>query len=103
VKGVVMNSCIYISRKIVVRFEVLTAVVMTGSLCRDITLCSPLKINQHFLGMCRSFACYLLHSGFLFDLFFNPEDGRYIFLKNIGWYSTDSTVLCSRRQNSLGR
>jgi hypothetical protein len=50
---------------LVVRFEVLTAVVMTGSVCWGIMQFSPLKINQHFLGMCRSFACYLLHAGFL--------------------------------------
>jgi hypothetical protein len=57
---------------------------MTGSVCWDIMLCSPLKINQHFLGMFRSFACYVLHAGFLLGLFFNPEDGGYIFLQNVG-------------------
>jgi hypothetical protein len=30
------------------------------------------------------FACYLLHAGFFLGLFFNPEDGSNIFLKNVG-------------------
>jgi hypothetical protein len=28
--------------------------------------------------------CYLLHGGFLLDLFFYPEDGGNIFLRNFG-------------------
>jgi hypothetical protein len=29
-------------------------------------------------------ACYLLHTGFLLGLFFNPEDGGDMFLQNVG-------------------
>jgi hypothetical protein len=29
-------------------------------------------------------ACYLLHAGFLLGLFFDPEDGRDMFLQNVG-------------------
>jgi hypothetical protein len=35
----------------------------------------------------------------LFSFFFEPEDGGDIFLRNIGWLSTDYTVLYLRRQN----
>jgi hypothetical protein len=31
----------------------------------------------------------LLHSGFLIGLFFDPEDGDDMFLRNIDWLSTD--------------
>jgi hypothetical protein len=36
--------------------------------------------KQHEAG----FACYLLHSGFLLGLLFNPEDGGDMFLQNAG-------------------
>jgi hypothetical protein len=32
----------------------------------------------------KSFAYYLLHAGYLFGLFFDPEDGGNVFLQNIG-------------------
>jgi hypothetical protein len=84
--------------------EVLTAVVMKSSILWDITPCSPLKIKWCFGGICR------LHlqdwrlsqarnqheagskQGLLF-LLFNPEDGGEIFLRNVGWFSTDYTAL----------
>jgi hypothetical protein len=39
------------------------------------------------------------HAIFLFGLFFYPEDGVDIFLRNVSWLSTDYTALCPRRQN----
>jgi hypothetical protein len=36
----------------------------------------------------------------LLGLFFDSEDGRYIFLQNIGWLSTDYMALYPRRYNS---
>jgi hypothetical protein len=42
----------------------------------------------------------LLHMGFLLGLFFDPQDGGYIFLRNVGELSTDYTALYPRRQNS---
>jgi hypothetical protein len=42
---------------------------------------------------------YLLHAGFLSGLLFDPEDGGDIFLRNVGWLSTDYMALYPRRQN----
>jgi hypothetical protein len=36
-----------------------------------------------------SFACYLIHTGFLLGLFFGPDNGGDIFLRNIDRLSTD--------------
>jgi hypothetical protein len=41
------------------------------------------KINQHKSISLRS-ASYLLHAGFLLGLFFYPEDGGDMFLRNVG-------------------
>jgi hypothetical protein len=75
----------------------------------DITPCGPLKVIQCFRGT------YRLHlqgreisnipgwkhvasrAGFLLGLFFDPEDGRDMFPRNVGWHSTDHTALYPRR------
>jgi hypothetical protein len=41
--------------------------------------------------------CYLLHTGFLSDLFFGPEDGVDMFLRNVGSFSMDYTTSHFRR------
>jgi hypothetical protein len=72
--------------RIWVGFEVLTSVVMKSAVFWDITQCNPLKVNRRFGGTSRF---YLLgrrisfHGGFLFGLFFDPEDGDNMFLRNI--------------------
>jgi hypothetical protein len=38
-------------------------------------------------------ACYLLHAGFLFGLFFDSEDGGIMFFWNTDWLSPDYMVL----------
>jgi hypothetical protein len=43
------------------------------------------------------FAGYLLSPWFLACLFFDPEDGGDMFLRNIGWLSADYTALYPRR------
>jgi hypothetical protein len=40
---------------------------------------------------------YLLHAGLLLGLFFYPEDGGDIFLRNFTWFSTGYTALYHRR------
>jgi hypothetical protein len=46
-------------------------------------------------GGCEEF--YLLVYNFLLGLFFDPEDEGDIFLRNVGWLSTDYTALYPRR------
>jgi hypothetical protein len=54
----------------------------------DVRLCSPIKINRCFGGICRlrlqSSACYMLYAGYLLGLLFNVEDIEEIFLRNVG-------------------
>jgi hypothetical protein len=61
--------------------------------------------NTNLLGLIRTIysfaACYLLHSGLLFGLFFDPEDGGEMFLRNACWLLTGHTELYLRRQNYL--
>jgi hypothetical protein len=49
---------------------------------------SPLKMNRCFEAE-QSYGCYILYAGFLLVLFFDPEDGGDIFLKNSSWLSKD--------------
>jgi hypothetical protein len=53
---------------------------------------SMLKVNQKFGGICH-LCCCLLHTGFLFALFINPEDGSDMFILNIGLLSVDFVAL----------
>jgi hypothetical protein len=97
-------------------FEVLTAMVTQSFIFWDIKPCILLKVSQCFRGIhCLHLqswrisqssitpakACCRLHTGFLLDLLFNPEDGSHIFLWNVHWLSTDHIALYPRRQNSL--
>jgi hypothetical protein len=42
----------------------------------------------------------MLFAGFLLGLFFDPDVGGDMFLRNVGWLPTDYTALCPRRRNS---
>jgi hypothetical protein len=94
--------------------EVLVAVVLKSSVFRDEISCSLLKANLCFGGKIRlhlqarkisqarnqregSYACHLLHAGFFLRLFFDPEDGGDMFLRNVRWLSTDYKALYPRR------
>jgi hypothetical protein len=71
-------------------FEVLTAVVMNSTIFWDITPCSPLRVNRRFGGtyglhlQSRALLATFFHAGFLLGLFFDPEDGGDMFLRNVG-------------------
>jgi hypothetical protein len=53
-----------------------------SSILCDITLCSPLKSEEHVASIFRAepAACYLLHAGFFLGLLFDPEDEGDMFL-----------------------
>jgi hypothetical protein len=57
------------------------------------------KKNSSPLGYNASSNFYLHHAGFLFGLFFDPEDDGNIFLRNVDYHSTDYTSLHPRRIN----
>jgi hypothetical protein len=46
-----------------------------------------------------SSACYLPHASLLFGLFFDPEDGGDMFLRNVGLLSTDDMITAVRTSN----
>jgi hypothetical protein len=52
---------------------------MKSPIFRDVTQCSPLKVNRRFGGTYR--LCF--HAGFLLGLFLNPEDRGDSFLRNV--------------------
>jgi hypothetical protein len=45
-------------------------------------------------------ACYLLHPVVLLGLFFDPEFGYHMLVRNVGWLSSDYIALHARIQNS---
>jgi hypothetical protein len=83
--------------------EAVTAVIMKSYIFWDITLSSPLKLSQRFGRICRlllqvrrSQTRNQRKEGSI-CLFFDPEDGRGMLLRNIGCLSTDNTALYPRR------
>jgi hypothetical protein len=57
----------------------------------DKTPCNPLKVKQvnQLEGRKQAVLASYFHAGDLFGLFFNPEDGGGMFLRNVGWISRD--------------
>jgi hypothetical protein len=89
----------------IVGFQVFTAVVMKSIIFWDITRCSPLSLNRRFGGTYRLHlqrrrnkfiknqqASKQVASRFCWTYFFDPEDGGDMFLRNVGWNSTDYTA-----------
>jgi hypothetical protein len=97
---------------ITVGFDVLTTVVMTSKIW-DITPCSSLSTDfskEHIASIFRvekiSWArnqresrliVTRFHAGSLLSLFYYPEDGGDMFLRNIRWHSTNYTVFISQK------
>jgi hypothetical protein len=101
--------------------EVPTTVVMKSSSFWDITPCSPLKVNRRFGGTCclhlqgrrikarkryeavsKYRTAEIAISFWFLGLFFDPEDGGDMYLRNVGPLSADYIALYPRRQNSSG-
>jgi hypothetical protein len=84
-----------------VGFEVFTAVVMNSIIFWDMTPCSPLSFNRRFGGT------YLLKLQGRRNRFSKPaskqvaSSGVDMFLRNVGWNSTDYTASYPRRWYSL--
>jgi hypothetical protein len=73
---------------------------MYSSIFWDITPCSP-KVNRCIGGMSSpSLGLKSEPSKKPASLLFIPEDKNYMFLRNMGWISTDYMVLYPRTQNS---
>jgi hypothetical protein len=67
-----------------VGFQILTVDVMNYSIFCNIMPCIPLKVSRRYRGAFRSKACCLLRAGSFLFLFFNPENGGEMFLRNVG-------------------
>jgi hypothetical protein len=86
----------YINKQTFIGFEVLTPVVMKSSIFWDTTPHSPLKVNRLFGGtsllhlqgrkicQARNQLATCFHAAFLLLIFFDPEDGGDMFLRNVG-------------------
>jgi hypothetical protein len=73
----------YVDEKLYSEFEVLTAMFMKSSIFWDITSCSLLQFSGFSEGLVVSIFILLpaFHGGFLLDLFFDPEDGGDMLLR----------------------
>jgi hypothetical protein len=71
-----LQTCKHVNK--LVGSKVLTAVVMKRPIFWDIGACSPLKVNQLKQNLIPA-SCWFFHG-----LFFNPDDGGDIFLRNVG-------------------
>jgi hypothetical protein len=73
---------------------------MKSSIYWDITLYSLLQVNRRFGGTCR---LHLQHSsaGFLLGLFFDPEDGGNMFIRNVCLLSTLHGIISQKTEPSI--
>jgi hypothetical protein len=60
---------------------------------RSFSLC----YKRYFINCNSCLLASCFHASFLRYLFFDPEDGGDMFLRNVGWHSTDYTALYPRR------
>jgi hypothetical protein len=87
----------YCCIKILVGFEVSTAVVMKSIIFWDMTPCSPFSCNRRFGGTFRLHLQGLRADWFLLKYFSDSEDGGDMFLRNVGCNSTDYMASYPRR------
>jgi hypothetical protein len=73
-------------------------ILSSGIKCRVVVRWKTTEVSEE-----RALLATCFHSGFLLGLFFDPEHEGDMFLRNVGWLSTDYTVLYPRTQNSLQR
>jgi hypothetical protein len=78
--------------------EIMLIAVKTLMLRRNYRFQNMLTWNRK--ECIKSSACYLLHAEFLRGLFFHPEDGGDMFLRNVCCLAMEYTALCPRSQNS---
>jgi hypothetical protein len=98
-----------------IKILLLNILFIKSSTSWDIALCSPLIVNRRFRGTCllhlhgrrisqaknqHEVCSKQLHAGFLLGLFFDPENGGDVFLRNVGWLSKGYTAFYPRRKNS---
>jgi hypothetical protein len=71
----------------------------------DIEPCSPLSVSRRFGGTYRLQVCSppAITPVSCSAYFFDPENGGYMFLRNVGWHSRDYTALYRRRWYSSRR
>jgi hypothetical protein len=63
-----------------------------------VELVLPLFTEPPIPNMHSSSSCYsMLRAGFLLGLLFSPDNGGDLFLRNVGWLSTDYMALHPRR------
>jgi hypothetical protein len=103
-------------KKINLRFEIFTAVVVKSTTFWDKLPYSPLKVNRCFGGINHlhlqgrriswrwaqpwkqvALLAICFHAAFLLCLYFDLENGGDMFLRNVSWLSTDYTALYPRR------
>jgi hypothetical protein len=95
------NSLVYVG------FEVLTAVVMKSTIFCHLVRCKSTDVSEEHISFIHELSkkpawkqlwssvlvATFFHTGFLFGLFFEYEDGSDIFLRNVGWLPTYSAAL----------
>jgi hypothetical protein len=83
--------------------KILNSALKSSAFC-DIMPCSPLKFSRYFVISCRlhlqgwrmnQAICYLFHANF-FMAYSSKVKTEIMFLRNIGWLSSDYTILHSR-------
>jgi hypothetical protein len=71
--------------------------VLSSGMLRRVVRWKYTDISEEHIASKLTLLATCLHPGFLLDLFFDLENRGDMFLRNIGWLSTDCTALYPRR------